>query len=266
MYLGFIVNEKGYKPDAEKVEAIKKILPQQTVKEIRSIICMTGFYIRMIAHFSSIAESLIALTKKYAKFNWTPESQKSFADLKAGLTKIPFLGFPDRKKGYCLYTNASATLIGEVLCQKCDPTETVIPGIPNKRPIHFIFHILSPTMQKMSEIEREGFPLKFALDKLQIYVQESHVTCFVDHQLLRYVLTTNLTKKKLQAYALAISGYNVTIEYISIKKNRVADMLSRTRNDDDAVVMKIHYLVTWIKAKTLMRSYQPNLLPLMLMS
>lgn len=88
-------------------------------------------------------------------------------------------------------------------------------------------------MQIMSVIECEAFALKFALDKFQIYVQESHVTCFVVHQPLRYLQTANLTNKKLQSYALSISGYNVTIEYISGKKNRVADMLSRCRHEDN---------------------------------
>lgn len=152
--------------------------------------------------------------------------------LKEGLTALPMLGYPDRNKGYRLYTDASVTSIGAVLYQECEPEYIIVPGIPNERPIHFLSHKLSPTMQKMSVIERETFALKFALDKFQIYVQESHVTCFVNHQPLKYLLTANLTNKKLQSYAIAISGYNVTIEYISGKKNRVADMLTRCRHDD----------------------------------
>jgi len=233
-YLGFVLNKTGYKPDPDKVKAIRTVPPPKSVKEVRSFIGMCGFYRRIVPNFSEIARPLIELTKKYARFNWTSEHQKAFETLKERLATIPMLGFPDRNKGYRLYTDASASCIGAVLCQECEDEDSIIPGMPNERPIHFLSHKLSPSLQKCSTVVKECFALKFALDKLSVYVQDAPVTCFVDHQPLVYLLTANLTNKKLQAYALAISGYQVTIKYVPGTKNKVADMLSRCKHDDSS--------------------------------
>jgi hypothetical protein len=53
-----------------------------TVKQVRSIIGTCSYYRRFIANFSEIAELIIKLTRKYAKFHWTPECDKAFQFLK----------------------------------------------------------------------------------------------------------------------------------------------------------------------------------------
>jgi len=233
-YLGFILNKTGYKPDPDKVRAIRTVPPPKSVKEVRSFIGMCGFYRRIVPNFSEIAKPLTELTKKYARFSWSNECQLAFETLKERLATIPMLGFPDRNRGYRLYTDASDTCIGAVLCQECEDEDSIIPGMPNERPIHFLSHKLSPSLQKCSTVVKECFALKFALDKLSVYVQDTPVTCFVDHQPLVYLLTANLTNKKLQSYALAISGYQVTIKYVPGVKNKVADMLSRCQHGDSS--------------------------------
>ena len=78
---------------------------------------MNGFYRRIIPNFSEISSTLIALTKEYARFNLTTECHLAFELLKERLTSTPLLGFPDRDKGYRLYTDASNDCISAVLCQ-----------------------------------------------------------------------------------------------------------------------------------------------------
>ena len=81
-YLGFVINEKGIKPCEKKVQAIRTLPSPTCVKECRSFIGMCSYYRRFIPNFSEIAEPIIALTRKYAKFNWTEKCQKAFNFLK----------------------------------------------------------------------------------------------------------------------------------------------------------------------------------------
>jgi hypothetical protein len=67
-YLGFIINEEGVKPDPKKLEAIRQLPAPTSVREIRGFIGMCSYYRRFIPNFSQIAEPLIDLTRKYAKF------------------------------------------------------------------------------------------------------------------------------------------------------------------------------------------------------
>lgn len=111
-YLGFIINEHGVKPDPKKVEAIQKLPAPTTVREVRGFIGMCSYYRRFIPNFSKIAEPLIDLTRKYARFKWTPYSQEAFDFLKESLTVVPLLAYPDTNKPYILYTDASDNCIG----------------------------------------------------------------------------------------------------------------------------------------------------------
>ena len=72
-YLGFVISKDGIKPDPKKVEVIRDLPEPKSVREIREFIGMCSYYRRFVPNFSKIAEPLIDLTKKYARFKWTLE-------------------------------------------------------------------------------------------------------------------------------------------------------------------------------------------------
>ena len=119
-YLGFVIGKEGIKPDLDKGKAIWSMTAPTTVREVRSFMGMCSYYRRFIPKFSQIAESTIALTKKYARFQWSEDCQKAFEHLKESLTVVPLLAYPDPNKPYVLYKDASDTCIGACLTQKCE--------------------------------------------------------------------------------------------------------------------------------------------------
>ena len=218
-YLGYIISKDGVKPDPKKVEVIRKLPEPKTVKEIRGFIGMCSYYRKLVPNFSKIAEPLIQLTKKYARFKWTEECQKAFDFLKDSLTVVPFLAYPDTNKPYVLYTDASNTCIGACLTQKTDQGE--------EKPIYFLSHKLSPTQTRWSTIEKEGFAIHYALQKLDHYLHNAQFIIKTDHRPLKYILDSPMQNKKIQLWALSIAGYNCKVEYIKGKENHCADLLSR---------------------------------------
>lgn len=234
-YLGFIVNEAGIKPDPAKVAAIKTILVPKTVREVRSFIGMASYYRRFIPNFSKIAEPIIALTKKYARFSWTNECQVAFEFLKESLTVVPLLCFPDRNKRYTLYTDASNSCIGACLTQPCNEIgdEEIIPGVKHEKPLYYLSHKLSASQCKWSTIEKEAYAIYFALQKLDFYLHDAQFTIKTDHKPLKYLLEAPMQNKKIQMWALSISGYNCNIEYIAGTENSCADLLSRIPDNGD---------------------------------
>ena len=106
-YLGFVIDESGQHPDIDKVEVIRAMSEPRTVREVRGFIGAMGYYRRFIPAFSRIATPLIALTKKYARFSWTEDCQRSFNTLKQQLTDIPLCAYPDLSRPMILYTDAS---------------------------------------------------------------------------------------------------------------------------------------------------------------
>ena len=144
-YIGFVIDESGVHPDIDKVEVIRAMPEPRTVKEVRGFIGTIGYYRRFIPAFSRIATPLIALTRKYARFSWTEDCQRSFNTLKEQLTAILLLAYPDLSRPMILYTDASDQCIGACLTQPCPERDGPIPGVPEEVPIYFLSHKLSPT-------------------------------------------------------------------------------------------------------------------------
>ena len=233
-YLGFVITPRGVKIDENKIKAIRLIGPPQNSTETRSFLGCCSFFRKFIPSFSTVAEPMIALTRKRARFNWTPACQQSFEQLKASLTSVPMLAFPDPAKEYHLYTDCSGFAAGCCLTQlNNDPTEEYIPGISLEKPICFLSRKLSPTQQRYSTLEREAWALNWALTSCDYYIRHSKVIVHTDHQPLKHLLNTNIQNRRVQLWTLNISSYNVDIQYIPGEQN-CSDLLSRIRHPDSA--------------------------------
>ena len=137
-YLGFVINETGIKPEARKVYVIKALAPPTTVREVCSFVGMCSYYRMFIPNFSSIAEPIITLTRKYAKFRWDSKCQNAFDTLKTKLAEFPVLGYRDPNKRNILYTDASNDCIGACLTQPCDDVSDNKTNEKNEKPIYYL--------------------------------------------------------------------------------------------------------------------------------
>ena len=225
-FLGFVIDEKGIRVDDDKVKDIRNIPAPRTVKQVRGFIGATSFFRRFYNNYSKLAEPLIKLTRKNAKFIWTPECEHSFQKLKDELTKLPYLCYPDMSREFILYTDCSDSVLGGILCQKTQVGD-VTSEYPNERPIYFISHKLSDTQKRYSTIEKECYAIHYCLSKLDHYLHNSKFVIRTDHEPLRHIFSSPITNKRIQVWALGISGYNCQIEYWPGRKQFCADWLSR---------------------------------------
>ena len=173
-------------------------------------------------------EPIINLTRKYAKFHWTKQCQEAFQFLKDSLKVVPLLAYPDPNKPYVLYTDASQSCIGACLTQSSDDGVLPIPNVQNEKPIYFLSHKLSDTQTRWSTIEKEAYAIHYALQKLDHYLHNAKFTIKTDHKPLKYILESPMQNKKIQLWALGLSGYNCKVEYIEGVQNTCADLLSRS--------------------------------------
>ena len=77
-YLVSIIIKEDIMADHDKVKVMGQILPPTCVREVRSFIGMCSNYKRFITNFLAIMKTLIRLTKKFAKFEWSKECQATF--------------------------------------------------------------------------------------------------------------------------------------------------------------------------------------------
>ena len=117
-YLGHLVSEEGFEPLPEKLEAVHVIPHPKSAKEVKQFLGLIGYYRKFIPRFSDLSRPLTRLTWHDCKFEWTPQCQKSFDHLRELLMEYPILRYPDPKKGYTVFTDASGIGWSGVLTQE----------------------------------------------------------------------------------------------------------------------------------------------------
>ena len=227
-HLGFIVSPEGVGPDPLKVESIRTLAPPTNVMECRSFVAMCSYYRRFVPNFAKISERIVALTKKHARVKWTEQCQEAFDLMKESLTVIPLLSYPDPNKRFILYTDASDTCVGAVLCQEYTEGEETF-----EKPVYFISHKLNKSQINYSTVEKECFAIMYSLERLHHWVSCSQIICKTDHMPLKYLLSSHFKNRKIASWQMNIAEYNIDIEYLPGKQNLIADLMSCRPNNHE---------------------------------
>ena len=91
-------------------------------KQVCAFLGLVGYYRKFIKNFAKIAKPLTLLTHQQAKFEWKPMHHNTFLMLKESVIQAPILHYPNPKKCYIIYTDASDDASGVQLSQEHDGT------------------------------------------------------------------------------------------------------------------------------------------------
>ena len=106
-YLGYDISRTGIHPQPKKVEAILKMQPPRTKRQLRRFLGMVNYYRDMWQKRSHILAPLTSLTGKDTKWKWTKECSHAFDAIKREIARETLLNFPDFNKEFHIYTDAS---------------------------------------------------------------------------------------------------------------------------------------------------------------
>ena len=114
--LGFLVSHRGIEANPEKIKAIEDMSPPQTLKEMQKLAGRVTALGRFISKLGERALPFFKLMKKKGPFEWTPEVDQAFQDLKKYLTSPLVMVAPRPLEPLVLYLaatpySASATLV-----------------------------------------------------------------------------------------------------------------------------------------------------------
>jgi hypothetical protein len=157
--LGFLVSHRGIEANPDKVKAIEEMRPPRNLKEMQRLAgCMAALG-RFIARSGEKALPFFKLMKRTGKFEWTPEDDKAFVELKRYLTSPPIMVAPTFREPLLLYIATTPRIASAVLVTERDAKviakegiDPPCPGAPPKEkaavssiPQEELLAVVSPT-------------------------------------------------------------------------------------------------------------------------
>eukprot|EP00253_Pinus_taeda_P022348 PITA_22348 len=169
---------------------------------------------RFVEGFSKVAFPITSLQKKGRAFQWTPNCQKSFEQLKQLLTTAPILSIADPHKDYVVCTDASKEGLGGVLMQE-------------GRVIAYESRKLKEHEQRYSAYDLELAAVIHALKMWRHYLLGRKFLLLTDHHSLTSYFNQPTLNARQARWMDFLSGFDFDIKHLQGKANRVADALSR---------------------------------------
>ena len=90
-FFGETYTTDGHKPAQSKVSAIVEMPPPTCKKQVQSFIGMVNYLSKFSARLSELAEPIRELSKDKVPFNWGPEHQAVFKQMKKEIVKSLYL-------------------------------------------------------------------------------------------------------------------------------------------------------------------------------
>ena len=215
-YLGYWITRDGIQPVTKKVEAIRKLAPPKTKKELRHFIGMINYYRDMWIRRSEVLAPLAALTSKTTKWEWTDVHQKAFETIKQIVGRETLLSYPDFSKPFEIHTDASHTQLGAVIAQE-------------GKPIAFYSRKLNPAQTRYTTTERELLAIVETLKEFRNILLGQTIRVYTDHKNLTY---KNFNTERVMRWRLIIEEFGPELHYVKGHTNVVADALSRLQIDN----------------------------------
>lgn len=250
MYLGYLLSEHGVAIDESRIQPILDYARPKTVKDIRRLMGLAGFYQKFIGNYSRITTPITDLLKKNKKkVEWTTEAEEAFNELKAALTSAPILGNPDFTKQFVIESDASDNAIGAALVQEQDGQTRIISYFSKK---------LSTTQKKYAAVEKECLAVLLAIDNFRHYVEGTRFRVVTDARSLLWLFKIGAESgnSKLLRWALRIQSYDIELVYRKGKSNITADCLSRSLDTISVSTLDPQYEELENKIKTNPTQYQ----------
>lgn len=222
-YLGHKISANGLEPTQEKVRAIVEAPAPRNVTQLKSFLGMLNYYGKFLPNLSTCLAPLYSLLQKRSHWSWGTKQHKAFEEAKALLISSHMLTHYDPTKPLILACDASPYGIGAVLSHRVGDDEL---------PIAFASRSLAPAEKNYSQIDKEALAIVYGVKHFHQYLFGRHFMIKSDHKPLQHLLGERkgipiMASARVQRWALTLSAYDYTVQYVPGKDNANADVFSR---------------------------------------
>ena len=233
-FFGETYTTNGHKPAQSKVSAITGMPTPTCKKQVQSFIGMVNYLSKFSVRLSEPVDPIRELSKEKVSFNWDPEHQEAFKQMKKEIERAPILAYYNPRKKPVLQTDVSIKGLGACLLQ-------------DKNPVYFASKALTEAQKGYVVIEMESLAVAWAMEKFYHLLYASHFILETDQKPLEAILSKSLNKVTPRLQILVRNfPYHFTVCYIPGVTNQLANCLSRLGGQKDTIKLpKLHvYQIT----------------------
>ena len=192
-------------------------------QQLKGFLGLTNFYNKFTNKYAKTTQPLLDLLKKGKKFNWTPDLDRCFQEVKDLFIDTVILSFPKINKRYFLQCDASNFAYGGQLYQLADDGNICVIAYTSKT--------FKGAERNYFTTEKELLSIVRCLEKFRIYILGQPLTIITDNKALIFMSRCHLNNSRITRWILSIQKYNFDILHCKGKENIVADILSRYPKD-----------------------------------
>ncbi|XP_021986466.1 uncharacterized protein LOC110882870 [Helianthus annuus] len=201
-FLGFIVTKDGFKVNPEKVQAIERMPSPSTIKEMQKLAGRLAALNRFLANHAAKSFPFIKSLRncmKKSQFQWTPEAESTFREMKDCFIRLPTLMAPVKGEPQVLYLSASDKVVGAVLLVDRQGVQT---------PVYNVSRTLTDPETRYAIMEKLVLALIHASRRLRRYFA-NHVIHVLTNYNIGNILARPEISGSLAKWAIELGGHNV---------------------------------------------------------
>jgi hypothetical protein len=211
--------------NSKKIRVIQKWATLTRLKEVQAFVEFLNFYRRFIRNFFKIANSLVRLSKKNVKFDWSQKCQMTFDQLKNQIIHVSILAHFNVELKIIIESDFSDYVSAEVLSQK-EENEIV-------KSVVFFFKTLLSVECNYEIYDKELLVIVKCFEKWRSDFQSASVSIKIltDHRSLEYFMITKKLNWRQVRWVEFLVDFNFVIIYQAEKTHIKVNALTRRSED-----------------------------------
>lgn len=224
VFLGFVIDQNGRRPNNAKVEAIADMPEPYDVATVKSWLGMINYYSKFVKEMRSLRAPMDRLLCKDVKFDFTVECREAFHKAKQILLSDLVLAHYDPNVPIRVAADASIYGLGAVIFHRYDDG--------SEKVVEYASRSLTPAEKNYGQIEKEALSLVFAVQKFHKMIWGRKFVLETDHKPLLAIFGSKKgipvhSSSRLQRWAISLMSYEFVVDHKKSENFGHADVLSR---------------------------------------
>ncbi|GJX84741.1 reverse transcriptase domain-containing protein [Tanacetum coccineum] len=219
MFLGYKVSTNGLRACPEKADTVLSLPSPRCIKDVQKL---NGKLASLNRFLSKSAEKSLPFFKtlkkctKKSDFQWTPEAEEAFKQMKKLITELPTLTAPREHEELIIYLAAAKETISAVLMTDREGRQI---------PVYFVSRTLRGPEVNYTPMEKLVLALLSASKRLKRYFQ-AHTIVVITNQPIKQLLSSSEISGRMLKWKFELEGYDIQYRpRTAIKGQILADFI-----------------------------------------